>query len=337
MGILWGLSVGACIALIAQTYQISSDGRGFVLAWTLLLLPVMVATRSFIVTAGHYLGLLIWMMWTYALNEATGTQHLWAYLMVLPGLPVALHVMRANAEYRVRGTVLRWFMLAVGCVAFPFAFEMANDRNLTFNFFMNGLFYAVLAQLGFWPSDDTAWYKRPWGVVGALGSLVALSLYAFGSAAVTYKPFAVTSPFNGVLLAGMALLLVAVCAVSVRHCRKRSTGFLYPLAYGLIPLFCLGLVRIKESFVGYKSAAMFLEALLYFIAFGILALVSGISERKLARANVGVLILLAVILEKFLWSDLSLTLKAIAFIVAGVAFFGLSFYMNRRISRRAAA
>ena len=204
MGILWGLSVGACIALIAQTYQISADGRSFALTWTLLLLPVMYATRSFIVILGYYVGLMIWMIWTF--GDMGGTQqHLWAYALALPGLPVALWVMRANAEYKVRGIVLRWFMVIMGCVAYWFhlAFVIPRMPDVPYFLLMFALFFAVLAQLGFLRPDGAEWYKRPWGVIGLWGSLVFLSLYAFGSEAAREDPLIVKEWFSKVYLAAM--------------------------------------------------------------------------------------------------------------------------------------
>ena len=333
LGILWGLSVGACIALIAQTYQISADGRSFVLTWTLLLLPVMYATRSFIVILGHYVGLMIWMMWTFALFDTTH-QHMWTYALALLGLPVALFVMRDSAEYKVRGIILRWLMVIMGCVAYGFVLftPYENSKNGTYYFFMYGLFFVILAQLGFLRPDGAEREKRPWGTIGLWGSLIVVSLYAFGSEAVR-KPLAVDGVYRIGILVAMALLWVVTCGASVMRWRKHGKNILYPLAYGLIPVFCIGLLRVTEKFVGHYSAEMFLDAFIYLIALGIMTLISGISEKKLGRANLGVLILLSVILEKFLWSDLSLTIKGIAFLVSGICFFWLSFFMNKRLSR----
>ena len=331
-GLLWGLSVGACIALIAQTYQIPSDGRMFVFAWTLLLFPVMYATRSFIVTAGHYLGLLIWMIMTRHLPETM--QHLWVLPMALLGLPVALFVMRVRPEYRVRGIVLRWFMLALGCVAYGYVFSVEKGIEVvTFIVFMYGLLFAALAQVGFRHPDGEGWYNRPWGIVGMLGSLIVTSLFAFGSYAVR-DGLLIEGWHNAGCLVAMALLLAALCAMSMVRWRKQRKNMYYPLAYGLAPIFCIGVIPVAEKFRGNPLVRVPLEALVYLIALGVFTLVYGISERRLARANLGLLILLAVILDKFFESALPLTVKAIVFLVAGLCFFGLSFYMNRTISRR---
>ncbi|MCL2104942.1 MAG: DUF2157 domain-containing protein, partial [Kiritimatiellaeota bacterium] len=60
LGIFWGLATGTGLALIAQTYQISGDEEAFALAWTLMLLPTLYATRSVSVGLGYFVGLFVW-------------------------------------------------------------------------------------------------------------------------------------------------------------------------------------------------------------------------------------------------------------------------------------
>ncbi|MCL1887922.1 MAG: DUF2157 domain-containing protein [Kiritimatiellaeota bacterium] len=330
LGIFWGLSAGACVALIAQTYQISSDGRTFTLVWTLLLLPVLYATRSFVVAAGHYSGLLVWMIMS---HEVAHTQHLWALPMALLGLPVAVHIMRARPERKARGIFLRWFLLATGLVAYGFVFNYrVFSAGVTFYFFMYGVLFAVLAQLGFLRPDDTEWGRRPWGVIGMLGSLVVVSLFAFGSY-FTRELLFFDGWRNTGIFAAMLLLLATVCGVAVARWRKGRKNMFYPLAYGVAPVFCLQWFRVPETFWRTETETS-LEALLYLVALGIFTLVCGISDRRLGRANLGLLILLGVILERFLESSLPLTAKAVVFLVAGAGFFALSFVMRKRLSGR---
>ena len=331
-GILWGLSVGACIALISQTYQISSDGRTFVLVWTLLLLPVMIATRSFVVTAGYYTGALIWM----GMSLGIGTERLWAVAMAAAGLPIALHIMRDSEAYRVRGIILRWLLLILGCVGYGFLFNYSGGHSATYAVFMYGLLFAALTQTGFLRPDNAERGKRPWAIIGILGSITVTMLYAFGSFSVRYSSwFYHGSVLNYGLFAVMLLLLVAAGVKAVMRWRKCRKNLLYPLAYLVVPLFCLQLLPIREAF-GRRTVHTYLDALLYLVALGIFTLVYGISERKIARANLGMLIVLSVILERFTESSLPLTAKAIIFIVAGIGFFALSWFMGKRFSKKEA-
>ena len=311
-GILWALSVGACIALIAQTYQISSDGRSFVLAWTLLLLPVMYATRSFVVTAGHYTGLVIWMGMTYDY----GFERLWVLPLAALGMPVALGLMRAEPECRARGILLRWAMVVIGCVAYGFVFETRDCyRGGEFILFAYGVLFAALMQAGFLRPDGAELLKRPWAVVGTWGLLVVTSVYAFGN----IETLLFLKTINLFTLGVTALLLAGLCVLSVARWRACHKKWFYPLAFGIAPVFYAMSAGFETSFFTF----------LYFVALGITVLHSGISERRLGRANLGSLIILACILEKFFASELPLTLKAMVFILAGAAFFGFSFYMYR--------
>jgi hypothetical protein len=313
--ILWALSVGACIALIAQTYQISSDGRSFVLAWTLLLLPVMYATRSFVVTAGHYAGLVIWMGMTHGL----GMQQVWALALALPGLPVALDIMAARPEEKARGIVLRWMMVAAGCVAYGFLFNTKNYYGGGFGCFMYVVLFAAMAQIEFARDNGGEWWKKPWGIVGTLGLLSAVAGFAFGELdAVKVFDVGQWPEYHFSVMGAMCLLLAVLCARSALRWRASPKKMFYPLAFGVAPIFCL--LTFED---------LHIVAFAYLAALGIVALVSGISERRLGRANLGLLVLLACILQKFFASDLPLTAKAVVFIISGAAFFAFSFHMNR--------
>ena len=319
-GILWALSVGACIALIAQTYQISSDGRSFVLAWTLLLLPVMYATRSFIVVAGHYVGLLVWMIFSYEL----GFEKFWVFPLALLGAPIAFNLMRAGPENKIRGIVLRWVMVAIGCVAYGFMFDLEKRWDELFLISMYGLLFSVMLQIGFLRVDGAELMKRPWAVAGLLGFLVMVALYAFGALDVSqfFNGDFKTSKNNLAMLAAMASLWVALCAWSVakwQACHEKWLGF-YPLVFGLAPVFCA---------VTFEGMGWFRPAFWYFAILGAAALCAGLAERKLGRTNLGMLILLSVSVEKFFTSELSMTVKAVLYLVSGVVFFVFSFVMGR--------
>ena len=60
LGLFWGLSIGAGVALIGQTYHLPQDAEAFTLVWTLLLIPVCYATRALAPVAGFFVGLLTW-------------------------------------------------------------------------------------------------------------------------------------------------------------------------------------------------------------------------------------------------------------------------------------
>ena len=125
-----------------------------------------------------------------------------------------------------------------------------------------------------------------------------------------------------IALAIMVVAWVMLCVRSASQWWAAYKKVAYPLAYGVAPIFCMAtwLSSVCDFYLPI--------AFVYFVALGIITLHSGISERKLGRANLGLLIILACILQKFFAEDFSLTIKAVIFILAGAAFFTFSFYMN---------
>ena len=184
---------------------------------------------------------------------------------------------------------------------------------------MYAVFFAVLAQTGFLRSESGGFLKRPWEVIGTGGLLVTTAIYAFTRMS-DYSIFDsfYMPPFNLCLLGAMALVLAGLCVLSVAWWRACHKKWFYPLAFGVAPIFCAVTIMLESS----------LATFVYFVALGIVVLYTGISERKLGRANLGLLIILACILQKFFAEDFSLTVKAVIFILAGAAFFTFSFYMN---------
>ena len=73
LGLFWGLSIGAGVALIGQTYHLPQDAEAFTLVWTLLLIPVCYATRALAPVAGYFIGLITWV----SMSQLSGGVGLW--------------------------------------------------------------------------------------------------------------------------------------------------------------------------------------------------------------------------------------------------------------------
>ena len=112
VGIFWGLSIGAGIALISQTYHLPGDMDAFLMTWMLLRVPVAWLTRSLGCVAGFYIGLLFWAGYV---EHKLGTALFYWPVSALV-LPVVVDVKR-RAPRGMRGIFMFWSLMVSSIIA----------------------------------------------------------------------------------------------------------------------------------------------------------------------------------------------------------------------------
>ena len=117
-GLFHALAVGASIALIGQTYHLSSDVPAFLLTWTLLVLPLMFVLRA-VGPCLLYLGLACG--WSGMAQETYG-QAAAFWLLALPPVAYVAHLVRANRDAPEAAIGLAGLLLAA-CVGTGIVFE----------------------------------------------------------------------------------------------------------------------------------------------------------------------------------------------------------------------
>jgi len=75
---------------------------------------------------------------------------------------------------------------------------------------------------------------------------------------------------------------------------------------------------------------------LYALALAAALIRSGVAQGELPLANLGVLLISALVLLRFFDSDLSYVLRGVGFIVTGVGFFAANLWLRRRLRQGAA-
>ncbi len=155
LGIIWMLSIGAAIALISQTYQISGSFSGFMLAWTLLTLPVLYGTLAMGPALGFFIGLFVWVC--VCAERGTNSQ---AYWLMAPLAVPALMLIRAAAPEGIRFKVALWIGVLVSTTALGFTLEKALPGIWMIVY--SGLFAALLAGgLMVEPADAPSIWQTP--------------------------------------------------------------------------------------------------------------------------------------------------------------------------------
>jgi uncharacterized membrane protein len=345
LGIFWAISVGAGLALIAQTYQISGDEEAFALAWTLMLLPTLYATRSVSVGVGYFIGLFVWA----CLASDNGNVRMAYWLLACLAIPFIVSL-RKESPGGIRAGLMMWGVVL--CSTAAVGVTIGEDLTLLWVLIYSGAFASLLLGGILCEPKNVSIWQTPMRTFGAFGLAVLLYLLTFefpweeicrGS----FYRLELTSSW-GVLSIGSALVFLtpalSIVLLVIAYCKKQSgiTSILVRALVGFAPILIVILCRIVSANTNYEDAAeragtTAMWVTVYLACLGIATIVNGIVRSKMLYVNGGVLIVLGLILGKFFTSEFSFTVKGIAFIVCGCLFFAVNMLASRQMKKAGGA
>jgi uncharacterized membrane protein len=337
LGIFWGLSIGAGISLIAQTYNISGDPESFVLTWTLLLLPVIYATRAVAPFIGYYAGLLTWASMSQFSNGITVLY--WPLAILV--LPALLSVRNENPRSFRTGLII-WGAALCSTAAIGVTLEKTLP-GLWMIVYSGAFATLLLAGLSYESKEDPI-LQTPLRTIGGCGLAILLYLLIFKwpwdeigwnhyHADIEYNPL--LAYFDYFLACVLPILAGFMLLVANRK-MPATTWKGIPLvsiwtAWGIAPVVVAGAYIAASTLEEAFLASMIIT--IYLAGLGLCTLAEGLIRRSMLLVNAGILILISIILGKFFCSDLSFTTKGIAFIVSGSLFFLVNSYVGRYLRK----
>ena len=324
LGILWTLSIGAAIALVAQTYHIPGDTGRFVLTWMLLSLPVIYLLRSSAPVLAYLAGIVFWAI---EAQESGGHALLFWPLLALI-VPHAAAAARGNV-YASRPTVLFWGIATALCVAVGVTLEKVLPGLWIIIY---GSLFACLYLAGeYWFSEAPAAWQKPFQVVGAVGGVVLGFLLTYGW---PWEEIGWSHVHRGAFYHGEAAILdyalvvllpMAAVVLLVGSVRRGKAGSIF---LGALPIVAI---------LGYSAAALTREETAaqvlfnaYVLAVGLALLIRGFRAFHIGTVNAGLLIVFALILLRFFDADLGFVFRGIVFVVLGTAFLVVNLILARR-------
>lgn len=337
LGIFWGLSIGAGISLIAQTYNISGDPESFVLSWTLLLLPIIYATHAVGPFIGFYCGLLTWASMSQFSNGIT----VMYWPLALLALPALLHVRKDNPR-SIRTGLLTWG--AALCSTAAIGVTLEKTLPGLWMIIYSGAFATLLLAGITYESKDDPILQTPLRTLGGCGLPITLFLLIFKWPwdEIGWNHYHTDADYNSALayfdyiLACLLPLLAGGMLIIANRKAPVSSWKRLPIvpvwtAWGIAP------VVVAAAYIAASSLDdAFLASLMitiYLAGLGLATLAEGLIRRTMLLVNAGILILISIILGKFFCSDLSFTTKGVAFIVSGSLFFLVNSYVGRYLRK----
>jgi len=340
VGIFWGLSIGAGIALISQTYHLPGEMSTFILSWMLLLAPVIWLTRSLGCVAGYYIGLLFWVGMVQN-KLGTGICFWPLYGLILP---VVIDVKRKSPS-GMRGIFMFWLLLISSIIALG----MTLERSLPGLWLI--IYTSFFAVMLLWGSmvdrEGSEMWSKPLSVCGAGGLAVVLYLLCYEwpweDIGPSYYRYGYGYHLWASIVYDFSLTIALFMGALVLFLRwlKRSAGdpgcdTLTKITNSLwfaSPLVITVLYGGASYFEGDADVLCSLLASVYMAVLSLLTIAEGIGRRALWMINCGMLLFLALVIGKFFTDDYSYTIKGIVFIVSGILFFVVNMIFARKLKR----
>jgi uncharacterized membrane protein len=187
--------------------------------------------------------------------------------------------------------------------------------------------------------DEDGMWRRPFEAVGVAGSFVLWLILSFvhpwkhigwDHIRTTERFHAVASWIDIALAVGLPLAAIVAMAVLLDR-RRHKLAMLWGLS---VPLVAVVWPIVAAS--GAEWLGVFAFNLLVF-AVGIATIAEGLKGESLARVNLGMVLVAALVIVRFFDSELGFVVKGLAFIAVGIGFLAANLVLSRRLRRDAGA
>ncbi|HUJ09639.1 MAG TPA: DUF2157 domain-containing protein [Verrucomicrobiae bacterium] len=316
VGTFLTLSIGACISLISQTYNLGGDFGDFMLTWTLLALPVAYLLGATVPALLYLVGITVW----------TGTvwDDGWKSLGYWPLLAAAIPFLWLTARknrYHPRPVVFCWVLTLTLPIALGVSLHKvlnASNAWLVVYIALGGVLFLIGNR---WWGGATAFWQRPFQSLSALGMTGCGIALSFN---VVWKELAHPHGWAPVIDAvgwewitwGVMVAWVIAAVALWADCLWRRDWAVLPM--GTMPLVAFASYVLVETSEQAAIGAILFNVYLFLLGMG--TLMAGVRERRLGVVNGGMVVLAALILARFFDADIGFVARGVAFIVIGVLF-----------------
>ena len=326
-GIAVTLSIGACIALVSQTYHIPGSFDQFMLIWMLLALPVIYLLNSSVSAAIYLAGIISWA--GYVQFHHGQVPIVW--LLIAAIVPHLWLSIRRN-RYDVRSSFLLWAF----CIGLCIVTGIALEKNLP------GLWIPVYASLfasmylagRLYFNEVPSFWQRPLVIVGSWGTVVLSWMLTFNW---PWKDIGWRfyrerwGYFENAAIADYCLLSILLILSAVLIARAIAGQERSGLFFGALPAVTVVGYAVTAAYRYDTLAVVLMNA--FFVCAGVGLIGSGVKSTKLSRLNGGMLIVGVFIVSRFFDTDFDMFVRGIIFIALGAMFLVANVVMIRKKGR----
>jgi uncharacterized membrane protein len=317
------LSIGASIALIGQTYHLPSDVPGFLLAWTLLALPLPFILRA---TSPCLIYLALVCGWTVAANDHD--RQAVAFWPLL--LPAVIYVGRllASDRHSAQARIALAGLLAALCIGTGVALTHAVPGLwiIAYAALLSGAYLFGVQLYG----ERDGWSNVP-KLFGVLGVTVLAYIFTWSdmwsALGWCHLNRDEACPWGVWADGAVALALLAGWAVCAAHvCRRRAPEALTMAVFPILATVGFALASNSTAFESLN--ALLFDAFLVYL--GVFYIVLGCRNSRLRQLNGGMAILSLLLVTRFFDTHFDYLARGLAFIVIGIVFLAVNIIVSRR-------
>lgn len=323
-GIFHSLAVGASIALIGQTYHIPSNAPGFMLSWSLLILPLIFLLRS---TGVYLIYLALACGWSGVAQETYG-QAAGFWLLMVPPIIRLVQLLRRNLH--APETLLSlWGILFALCISTGIVFERTVPGLwiVAYSALLSGA-----GLLGMHLYSERDGWSNPAKTFGIVGVAILAYIFTWNDAWGGIGWDHVRSgwqhrTWGAWMDGGIAFVFVTGwVAAAVKAVRRNSLETIILAVFPLITILCF-LLGSSGNDVEIVNALIFNGFMLFL---GVMYIVLGCRNTKLQQLNGGMAVLSLLLVTRFFDEEFGFMVRGIVFIILGACFLTVNLVMARR-------
>ncbi len=313
-------SVGACISLISQIYNIPGNLSSFLLTWMALCLPLIYLMKSSITSLLYLTGITFYAVETGYWSSPSAEPYPYWLLLAL-ALPHYYYLIRKKPHSNF--TVFHHWIAPLSVIIVLGTLANGLEEFMYLSYFsLFGSFYLIGE--GDWFSKQKL-RNNGYKILGSLGTIVLLLSLSFNWLWEDLRNKDLQ--FIDVITAPefWAAVIISLIAAGLLY-RQQIGKSLYDIK-PLAPVFILFIVAFA---LGWISPLAVVLINLYVFAIGIGITREGANRDHLGILNYGLLIITALVICRFFDTDLSFVLRGILFVSVGAGFFAANYWILKK-------
>lgn len=313
-------AVGAVIALISQIYNIPGNLSSFLLTWTILCFPLIYIMKSSLASLLFIIGITSYACVTSYFSYPREDSYLY-WLLLAGALPHYYQLYKEKPQSNFM--VFHHWIIPLSIIITLGTVAKTNGELMFIAYFsLLGLFYMIGDSAFFSPQKPI---NNGYKIIGTLGTLILLLSLSFDDfwEKLLHRDFPIDQVFTSPEFIAAIVLSFMAAALFYFQYKNKPTAQIKPIAYVFmlfIATYLLGL---------YFPFSVVLINLCVFLI-GLLTMREGSRMDHLGVLNLGLLIIIALVICRFLDTDLSFVLRGMMFLIVGAGFFATNYIMLKK-------
>ncbi|HZY78948.1 MAG TPA: DUF2157 domain-containing protein [Cyclobacteriaceae bacterium] len=313
-------AVATAISVVSQVYNISGSLGGFLLAWTILTLPIIYILRSWMASLLYWIGI-TWYATEVGFAFISFRRHFdpqYYPLLAMAALPFYFMLIKRLPDSNSI-SFHNWIIAISLTITLPLGHYTNGDELIVGAYSAMFSAFILIGQLPYFASRRMI--TNAWLIMGSAGTIILLLALTFEWIDVADKD---AKWWLSMPLLVWSLLFVAASGLLYKVGSKIGYKNVLSKSYAYLVFIVLFVIGIGQPLIARGLTNVLILAL------GIYTIREGALADKLWKMNYGVLILSILIMCRFFDTDMSFVVRGLLFVAIGLGFFGTNFYMMRK-------